>query len=156
MELPMTPKPMPASAPDLPANHTGKLFGIVYITLTGVIDTIILAASPWSWVGKAASYFLKLARLLLWALPARNPVDLPLKTTVWPPKTGSLTLMPLVAPSTSVMSQLDGDLCNPELLWAFHLGQFSLERLDPYSGVFVVGPSKGFQGRALKSLDYIG
>ncbi|KAJ9049463.1 hypothetical protein DSO57_1024168 [Entomophthora muscae] len=72
MEPPVTPKPMPASAPDLPTNHTGKLFGIVYITLTGVIDTIIPAAGPWSWVGKSASYLLKLAPLLWWALPAKN------------------------------------------------------------------------------------
>ncbi|KAJ9089302.1 hypothetical protein DSO57_1014256 [Entomophthora muscae] len=35
MELPVTPKPMPASSPNLPTNHTSKLFGIVYITLTG-------------------------------------------------------------------------------------------------------------------------
>ncbi|KAJ9068411.1 hypothetical protein DSO57_1028987 [Entomophthora muscae] len=72
MELPVTPKPMPASAPDLPTNHTCKLFGIVYITLTGVIDTIIPAAGPWSWVGKSASYLLNLAPLLWWALPAKN------------------------------------------------------------------------------------
>ncbi|KAJ9058995.1 hypothetical protein DSO57_1006768, partial [Entomophthora muscae] len=72
MEPPVTPKPMPASAPDLPANHNGKLFGIVYITLIGAIDTIILAAGLWSWVGKLASYLLKLAPLLWWALPARN------------------------------------------------------------------------------------
>ncbi|KAJ9069752.1 hypothetical protein DSO57_1015436 [Entomophthora muscae] len=72
---------MPVSSPGLPANHSGKLFGIVYITLTGVIDTIILAAGPWSWVGKLASYLLKLAPLL-WS---------PLKTTGQPPKTGSLT-----------------------------------------------------------------
>ncbi|KAJ9086813.1 hypothetical protein DSO57_1000435 [Entomophthora muscae] len=41
MELPVTPKPMPASSPNLPTDHTGKLFGIVYITLTRVIDTLI-------------------------------------------------------------------------------------------------------------------
>ncbi|KAJ9060654.1 hypothetical protein DSO57_1028604 [Entomophthora muscae] len=29
MEPPVTPKPMPASSPDLPTNHTSKLFGIV-------------------------------------------------------------------------------------------------------------------------------
>ncbi|KAJ9063516.1 hypothetical protein DSO57_1000095 [Entomophthora muscae] len=72
MEPPVTPKPMLASAPNLPTNHTGKLFGIVYIILTGVIDTIIPAAGPWSWVGKSASYLLKLASLLWWALPAKN------------------------------------------------------------------------------------
>ncbi|KAJ9085541.1 hypothetical protein DSO57_1013001 [Entomophthora muscae] len=29
MELPVTPKPMPASSPELPIDHTSKLFGIV-------------------------------------------------------------------------------------------------------------------------------
>ncbi|KAJ9054557.1 hypothetical protein DSO57_1013044 [Entomophthora muscae] len=48
MELPVTPKPMPASLPDLPTDHTSKLFGIVYITLTG------------------------LAPLLWWALPTKT------------------------------------------------------------------------------------
>ncbi|KAJ9087672.1 hypothetical protein DSO57_1030838 [Entomophthora muscae] len=75
MEPPVTPKPMPASLPDLPTSHTGKLYGIVYITLTGVVDTIIPAAGSWSWVGKYASYLLKLAPLLWWALPARNPAQ---------------------------------------------------------------------------------
>ncbi|KAJ9063690.1 hypothetical protein DSO57_1038286, partial [Entomophthora muscae] len=72
MEPPVTPKPMPTSLPNLPANHSGKLFGIVYITLTGAIDTIIPAAGPWSWVRKLASYLLNLAPLLWWALPAKN------------------------------------------------------------------------------------
>ncbi|KAJ9051935.1 hypothetical protein DSO57_1039156, partial [Entomophthora muscae] len=63
---------MPSSSPNLPTNHTDKLFGIVYITLTGVIDTIILAAGPWSWVRKSVSYLFKLALLLWWALPAKN------------------------------------------------------------------------------------
>ncbi|KAJ9071068.1 hypothetical protein DSO57_1000744 [Entomophthora muscae] len=62
---------MPTSSPDLSTNHTGKLFGIVYITLTGVVDTIVPAAGPWSWAGKSASYLLKLASLLWWALPAK-------------------------------------------------------------------------------------
>ncbi|KAJ9066278.1 hypothetical protein DSO57_1011151 [Entomophthora muscae] len=72
MELPVTPKPMPAFSPDLPTDYTGKLFGIVYITLTGVIDTITPVAGLWFWVGKFASYLFKLAPLLWWALPAKN------------------------------------------------------------------------------------
>ncbi|KAJ9051657.1 hypothetical protein DSO57_1002791 [Entomophthora muscae] len=72
MEPPMTPKPMPASLPNLLTNHTGNMFRIVYITLTGVIDTIIPAASLRSWVGKSFSYLFKLAPLLWWALPAKN------------------------------------------------------------------------------------
>ncbi|KAJ9080584.1 hypothetical protein DSO57_1023411 [Entomophthora muscae] len=71
MEPLVTPKPMPASSPNLPTDHTGKLFRIVYITLTGVIDTIILAAGPWSWMGKSF-YLFKLAPLLCWALPVKN------------------------------------------------------------------------------------
>ncbi|KAJ9084277.1 hypothetical protein DSO57_1026151 [Entomophthora muscae] len=73
MELPLTPKPIPASLPSLPTDHTGKLFGIVYITLTGVIVTIIPAAGLWSWVGKYFIYLFMLAFLLWWALPAKKP-----------------------------------------------------------------------------------
>ncbi|KAJ9051220.1 hypothetical protein DSO57_1006472 [Entomophthora muscae] len=63
---------MPTSLPNLPTNHSGKLFGIAYIILTGVIDTILPVASLWSWVEKSASYLLKLAPFLWWALPAKN------------------------------------------------------------------------------------
>ncbi|KAJ9083263.1 hypothetical protein DSO57_1036427 [Entomophthora muscae] len=86
------PKPMPASSPDLPTNHTSKLIGMVYITLTGVVDTIVPDASLWSWVGKSASYLLKLAPLLWWALPAKPQPKLPLETVGQPPETGSLTV----------------------------------------------------------------
>ncbi|KAJ9086640.1 hypothetical protein DSO57_1001920 [Entomophthora muscae] len=72
MELSVTPKPMPTFSSNLPTDHTGKLFRIVYITLTGVIDTIILAAGLWSWVGKPISYLFKLASFLWWALSAKN------------------------------------------------------------------------------------
>ncbi|KAJ9048670.1 hypothetical protein DSO57_1032551 [Entomophthora muscae] len=94
MEPPVTPKPMPASSPNLPTNHTGKLFVIVYITLTGVMDTIVPAAGLWSWVRKSASYLLKLAPLLWWALPAKTLAQVtppPKKTVGQLPKTGSLT-----------------------------------------------------------------
>ncbi|KAJ9088290.1 hypothetical protein DSO57_1024546 [Entomophthora muscae] len=63
MELPVTPKSIPDSSPDLPTNHTG------------VIDTIIPATSLWSWVRKSVSYLFKLAPLLWWALPAKNPAQ---------------------------------------------------------------------------------
>ncbi|KAJ9080734.1 hypothetical protein DSO57_1021802 [Entomophthora muscae] len=59
MEPPVTPKPMPASSPNLPTNHSGKLFGIVYITLIGVINTIILAAGLWSWLPSCGGYCLQ-------------------------------------------------------------------------------------------------
>ncbi|KAJ9088981.1 hypothetical protein DSO57_1017588 [Entomophthora muscae] len=72
MEPPVTLKPMPASAAKLPLNHTNKLFGIVYITLMGVIDTIVPATGLWSWVGKSMPYLIKLAPILWWALPTQS------------------------------------------------------------------------------------
>ncbi|KAJ9051130.1 hypothetical protein DSO57_1007554 [Entomophthora muscae] len=72
MEPSLTPKPMPASAAKLPLDHTNKLFGIVYITLTGVIDTIVPAASLWLWVGNLMSYFIKLASILWWSLSTQS------------------------------------------------------------------------------------
>ncbi|KAJ9056191.1 hypothetical protein DSO57_1035714 [Entomophthora muscae] len=85
MENPVTSKPMPASLPDFPTNHSGKLFGIVYITLTGMIDTIIPAAGLWSWVGKS---------LLSYGgpCPLKHQPKLPQKTTGRLSNTGSLTI----------------------------------------------------------------
>ncbi|KAJ9086771.1 hypothetical protein DSO57_1000397 [Entomophthora muscae] len=74
MEPPVTPKPMPAFAAKLPLDYTSKLFGIVYINLTGVIDTIIPAAGPWLWVGKSMSYLIKLVPILWWALPTQSAI----------------------------------------------------------------------------------
>ncbi|KAJ9072279.1 hypothetical protein DSO57_1029286 [Entomophthora muscae] len=68
MEPPITPKPMPESAAKLPLDYTNKLFGIVHITLTGVIDTIIPTTGLWSWLGKSMSYLIKLAPIFWWAL----------------------------------------------------------------------------------------
>ncbi|KAJ9055349.1 hypothetical protein DSO57_1004866, partial [Entomophthora muscae] len=71
MVLSVTPKPIPASAAELPLDYTNKLFGIVYINLTGVIDTIVLTAGLWSWVRKLMSYLIKLVPILWWALPTQ-------------------------------------------------------------------------------------
>ncbi|KAJ9052698.1 hypothetical protein DSO57_1031716 [Entomophthora muscae] len=83
MELPVTPKPMLASSPDLPTDHTDKLFGIVYIILTGVIDTIIPAASPWSWAVNSS--------LVVGFTRKKTQPKSPQKTMGQLPKTGSLT-----------------------------------------------------------------
>ncbi|KAJ9080773.1 hypothetical protein DSO57_1021433 [Entomophthora muscae] len=74
MEKPVTPKPMPSSAAKLLLDHTNKLFGILYVTLTGVIDTIFPATGPWLWVGKLISYLIKLAPILWWALPSQSTI----------------------------------------------------------------------------------
>ncbi|KAJ9079480.1 hypothetical protein DSO57_1034930 [Entomophthora muscae] len=72
MEPSVTPKPMPASAAKLSLDHINKLFRIIYITLTGVIDTIVPAAGLWLWLGKSMSYLIKLAPILRWALPSQS------------------------------------------------------------------------------------
>ncbi|KAJ9055960.1 hypothetical protein DSO57_1037943 [Entomophthora muscae] len=71
MKLPVTPKPVPTSTTEFPLDNTDKLFGIVYITITGVIGTIILAVGPCFWVGKLIPYLIKLASILWWALPTK-------------------------------------------------------------------------------------
>ncbi|KAJ9051367.1 hypothetical protein DSO57_1005077 [Entomophthora muscae] len=76
---------MPASAPNLPTNHPGKLFRIVYITLTGAIDTMIPAAGLWSWLPSCGGH-----------CPQKTRPKLPLKTMGQPPKTGSLKVRIIV------------------------------------------------------------
>ncbi|KAJ9059866.1 hypothetical protein DSO57_1037052 [Entomophthora muscae] len=68
MGPPVTPKPMSASAAELSMDHTNKPFGIIYNTLTGVIDTIVPATGLWFWMDKSMSYLIKLAPILWWAL----------------------------------------------------------------------------------------
>ncbi|KAJ9083421.1 hypothetical protein DSO57_1034869 [Entomophthora muscae] len=101
MEPPITLKLMLMSAPNLPLDHTSKLFGIVYITLTGVIDTVILAAGLWSWVGKSMSYLIELVPILWWALPAKPvacgfPEDNGPATQCWFPDMDLLQMFPVL------------------------------------------------------------
>ncbi|KAJ9087917.1 hypothetical protein DSO57_1028355 [Entomophthora muscae] len=42
----------------------------------GVIDTTVLAAGPWLWVGKSMSYLIKLPPILWWALPTQSATHL--------------------------------------------------------------------------------
>ncbi|KAJ9073256.1 hypothetical protein DSO57_1018416 [Entomophthora muscae] len=47
-----------------------QIFGVMYITLTGLIDSMVSASGPWTLLGKLLSYIVKLAPILWWALPA--------------------------------------------------------------------------------------
>ncbi|KAJ9068414.1 hypothetical protein DSO57_1028990 [Entomophthora muscae] len=88
MEPPNTPKPMPVSASELLLDHINKLFGIVYITLTGVINTIIPASGLWS----------RLVPILWWALATKPEAHGSHKTMGWLPKVGSWTDHPNCVP----------------------------------------------------------
>ncbi|KAJ9087250.1 hypothetical protein DSO57_1034941 [Entomophthora muscae] len=48
-----------------------QIFGVMYITLTGLIDSMVPTSGPWAILGKLYSYIVKLVPILLWALPAR-------------------------------------------------------------------------------------
>ncbi|KAJ9067779.1 hypothetical protein DSO57_1035727 [Entomophthora muscae] len=47
-----------------------QIFGVMYITLTGLIGSMVPASGPWALRGKFLSYIVKLAPILWWALPA--------------------------------------------------------------------------------------
>ncbi|KAJ9076874.1 hypothetical protein DSO57_1022078 [Entomophthora muscae] len=47
-----------------------QIFGVMYITLTSLIDSIVPASRPWALLGKLLSYIVKLTPILWWALPA--------------------------------------------------------------------------------------
>ncbi|KAJ9059842.1 hypothetical protein DSO57_1037340 [Entomophthora muscae] len=42
----------------------------MYITLTGLINSIVPSSGPWSILRKSLSYIVKLAPILWWALPS--------------------------------------------------------------------------------------
>ncbi|KAJ9048956.1 hypothetical protein DSO57_1029430 [Entomophthora muscae] len=54
-----------------------QIFGVVYITLTGLIDSMVPVSRPWALLEKLLSYIVKLAQILWWALPAGPAGRLP-------------------------------------------------------------------------------
>ncbi|KAJ9054023.1 hypothetical protein DSO57_1018745 [Entomophthora muscae] len=45
-----------------------QLFGVLYITLTVMVDSMVPTSGPWSLLGRSMSYIIKLAPILWWAL----------------------------------------------------------------------------------------
>ncbi|KAJ9090396.1 hypothetical protein DSO57_1002709 [Entomophthora muscae] len=77
MEAPPTPKPDRLHpTPGLSLPTANQYSGIAYITLAGLVDTMVPASGPWALVGCSASYLIKLAPLLWWALPSSQPCKL--------------------------------------------------------------------------------
>ncbi|KAJ9062067.1 hypothetical protein DSO57_1014690 [Entomophthora muscae] len=80
MKAPPTPKPDRLQpTPGLTPPIANKYAGIAYITLAGLVDTMVPAAGPWALVGQSASYLIKLAPLLWWALPSSQQSKLAAK-----------------------------------------------------------------------------
>ncbi|KAJ9049604.1 hypothetical protein DSO57_1022721 [Entomophthora muscae] len=65
MTLPLTLRPK-CLQEFVAANESAtiQIFGVMYITLTGLIDSMIPASRPWALLGKLLSYIVKLAPIL--------------------------------------------------------------------------------------------
>ncbi|KAJ9049155.1 hypothetical protein DSO57_1027606 [Entomophthora muscae] len=89
MTLPLTPRPDRPLEPPATANTTStQLFGVLYITLTGLVDSMVPNSGPWSLLGQSVSYIIKLAPIIWWALHAGLAVPHPKQPNALP-MTGS-------------------------------------------------------------------
>ncbi|KAJ9072424.1 hypothetical protein DSO57_1027651 [Entomophthora muscae] len=71
MTSPLTPRPDCPLEPTAAAETTStQLFEVLYITLTGLMDSVVPKSGPRSLLGQSVSYIIKLAPILWWALPA--------------------------------------------------------------------------------------
>ncbi|KAJ9049227.1 hypothetical protein DSO57_1026828 [Entomophthora muscae] len=78
-DMEATPKPKPDCLPPTPGltpPTANQYAGISYITLAELVNTMVLVAGPWALVGQSASYLIKLAPLLWWALPSSQQIKL--------------------------------------------------------------------------------
>ncbi|KAJ9068752.1 hypothetical protein DSO57_1025514 [Entomophthora muscae] len=90
MTPPLTPQPDRPLEPTTAAETTStQLFGVLYITLTGLVDSMVPNSGPWSLLRQSVSYIIKLAPILWWALPAGLTVPHPK-----PPKASTYDWLP--------------------------------------------------------------
>ncbi|KAJ9049476.1 hypothetical protein DSO57_1023960 [Entomophthora muscae] len=70
MKPPPTPKPTISTPPNSDAiDQSSQFLGVLYLELTGLIDSALPAAGPWAVAGKAISYLVKLGLIIWWAMP---------------------------------------------------------------------------------------
>ncbi|KAJ9084137.1 hypothetical protein DSO57_1027510 [Entomophthora muscae] len=96
MTLPLTPQPNHQQESVSTNESTStQVFGVMYITLTGLVDSMAPMSGPWTVLGKLLSYIVKLAPILWWALPAgpagRLPTSPQEPPTGWIPETSTLS-----------------------------------------------------------------
>ncbi|KAJ9051977.1 hypothetical protein DSO57_1038776 [Entomophthora muscae] len=93
MSPPHTPRPdCPQDSVATDESTSTQIFGVMYITLTGLIDSMVPTSGPWAILGKLLSYIVKLAPILWWALPS-GPAGQPPASSQVPPQVGSLTFL---------------------------------------------------------------
>ncbi|KAJ9081015.1 hypothetical protein DSO57_1018943 [Entomophthora muscae] len=90
MTPPLTPQPDRPLEPTAAAETTStQLFGVLYINLTGLVDSMVPNSGPWSLLRRSVSYIIKLAPILWWALPTGSAVPHP-----EPPKASTYDWLP--------------------------------------------------------------
>ncbi|KAJ9057105.1 hypothetical protein DSO57_1025752 [Entomophthora muscae] len=78
MTLPLTlQSDRPMKTPTAAETMFTQLFGVLYITLMGMVDSMVPNSGPWFFLGQAVSYISKLAPILWWALPAGSAAPCP-------------------------------------------------------------------------------
>ncbi|KAJ9054454.1 hypothetical protein DSO57_1014293 [Entomophthora muscae] len=75
MELPLKPKLTISTPISDSTGQSSQFLGVLYLALTGLIDSASPAAGPWAVAGKALSYLVKLGPIIWWAMPV--PVSAP-------------------------------------------------------------------------------
>ncbi|KAJ9053594.1 hypothetical protein DSO57_1022739 [Entomophthora muscae] len=69
MTPPLTPRPDRPQEPEAPGESTStQIFGVLYITLMGLINSMMPYSGPWAILRKSLSYIVKLIPILWWAL----------------------------------------------------------------------------------------
>ncbi|KAJ9052178.1 hypothetical protein DSO57_1036811 [Entomophthora muscae] len=80
METPPTPKLTISTPPTSDATgQSSQFLGVLYLALTGLIDSALPAAGTWPVAGKALFYLVKLIPIIWWAMPV--PASTPSSTT---------------------------------------------------------------------------
>ncbi|KAJ9064075.1 hypothetical protein DSO57_1034188 [Entomophthora muscae] len=90
-----------------------QVFGVMYIILTGLIDSMVPTSGPWAVLVKLLSYIVKLAPILWWALPAEPAGCLPASSqeppTGWIPE----SLLPTLPVIRTASQGSGGSVCHP-------------------------------------------
>ncbi|KAJ9058001.1 hypothetical protein DSO57_1017150 [Entomophthora muscae] len=153
MTPPLTSRPgRPQESVVTDESTSTQIFGVMYITLTGLIDSMAPTSRPWAILGKLLSYIVKLAPILWWALPAgpagRLPASPQEPPTGWVPD--SFHLFELIhaqlnlhrLPSITLSSFITK--CTSNIQTSGEASGLSSGRVRQETSIFCTGGSTGF------------
>ncbi|KAJ9082529.1 hypothetical protein DSO57_1003689 [Entomophthora muscae] len=96
MTPPLTPQPDCLMELAAVETMSTQLFGVLYINLTGLVDSMVPNSGPWFLLRQSVSYIIKLAPILWWAFPtgltAPRPKSPNASIYAWLPDTAPIKL----------------------------------------------------------------